>query len=252
MTPPIHSTNHFSEQAAAYHAFRPVYPPALTAFFASRASGRSLAWDCGCGSGQFTAGLAGWFDMVIGTDMSFPQLSQASPQKRIFYVESLAEAVPLADRCVDLVVAAQSLHWFDLDMFYAEVRRVVRPGGVIGAVSYGLLEVSPSVDRIIRRLHSEIVGPFWPPERRHVDTGYAELPFPFPLIEPPQLTMKDHWTLERLLGYLGTWSAVRKYINAHGSDPLDLVRDEFGMAWGDATFKRTVRWPLTVRAGRVE
>lgn len=249
---PIHSTNHFSEQAAAYHAFRPVYPPALIGFLASRSPGRALAWDCGCGSGQFTAGLAGWFDRVIATDLSIPQLRQAQLNPRITYLAALSEAAPLADHCADLVVAAQAMHWFDLDLFYGEVRRVLRPGGIIAAISYGLLEISPGIDRVIRSLHSEIVGPFWPPERHYVDSGYADLAFPFPLLDPPALTMKDHWTLNRLMGYLGTWSAVRGFIHAQGSDPLELVKKDLETAWGDGTVKRTVRWPLALKVGRVE
>jgi SAM-dependent methyltransferase len=252
MAPPIHSIDHFSEQAAAYHAYRPVYPPALSAFLASRGPARRLAWDCGCGSGQFTTSLSFVFERVVGTDMSLSQLRQAQRSPKIDYLEALAEAAPFTGCSVDLVVAAQAMHWFNLDAFYAEVRRVVRPGGIIAAVSYGLLEVSPAIDRLIKRLHTDIVGPFWPPERRHVDTGYAELPFPFPQIEPPKLAMKEHWTLSRLLGYLGTWSAVQKYIHEKGIDPLNQIREELTHAWGDPTHKRIVRWPLAIKIGKVE
>jgi hypothetical protein len=129
---------------------------------------------------------------------------------------------------------------------------VVKPGGIVAAVSYALLEVSPSVDKIIRRLHGEIVGPYWPPERRHVDNCYADLPFPFPELDPPKLTMKENWTLGRLLGYLGTWSAVRRYIQEQGGDPLDQIRKDIAIAWGDPNHKRLIRWPLTVKAGVVK
>lgn len=249
---PIHSTDHFSEQAAAYHQFRPVYPPVLTGFLASRSPGRSLAWDCGCGSGQFTVGLAGWFDRVVATDLSFEQTRQAHKNPKIAYVASLSEQSPLADCSTDLIVAAQALHWFPLEPFYAEVRRVSKPGGIVAAVSYGLLEISPGIDRQVRRLHSDIAGSFWPPERKHVDTGYAELDFPFTEIEAPQLTMKEHWTLKRLVGYLGTWSAVRKYIGAYNTDPLELIHSELEAAWGDPNVRRTVKWPLTIKVGKVE
>lgn len=248
---PIHSTELFSDQAAAYHKFRPVYPPVLTGFLASRAPGRSLAWDCGCGSGQFTAGLAGWFDRVVATDESFEQIRQARNISQISYIAALSEQSPIADHSTDLIVAAQALHWFDLDLFYDEVRRVSKPGGLVAAISYGLLEISPGIDRQIRRLHSEIVGSFWPPERKHVDTGYAELHFPFEELEPPTLSMKEHWTLKRLTGYLGTWSAVRKYMKANQSDPLDIISGELSTAWGDPNVRRTVNWPLTIKAGRV-
>jgi SAM-dependent methyltransferase len=164
----------------------------------------------------------------------------------------VAEAAPFADRSIDLVVAAQALHWFDLDRFYDEVRRVVRPGGIVAAVSYGLLEISPSIDKVVRRLHTEIVGPYWDPERHHVDTGYAELPFPFIEVTPPSLAMKEHWTLKRLIGYLGTWSAVRKYLKDRSNDPLEMIQTSLETAWGDPLHRRTVKWPLTIKIGRVE
>ncbi len=250
--PPLHTIDYFSGHASAYHEYRPVYPPTLTAFLASRAPGRSLAWDCGCGSGQFTSGLAGWFDRVVATDLSFAQVRLAQINPKIDYMAALSEQAPLADSCVDLVVAAQSLHWFPLESFYEEVRRVVRPGGVVGAVSYGLLEISSEIDRQIRRLHSEIVGQYWPPERRHVDSGYAEIPFPFHKLDPPKLTMKEHWALNRLLGYLGTWSAVQKFIDANGTNPVELIRKDVELAWGDPHVRRTVKWPLTVKVGLLE
>jgi SAM-dependent methyltransferase len=171
---------------------------------------------------------------------------------KIDYLAALSEQTPLADGCVDLVVAAQSLHWFPLEGFYEEVRRVIKPGGIIGALSYGLLEISSEIDRQIRRLHSDIVGQYWPPERRHVDSGYAELPFPFPTLNPPHLTMKEHWTLNRVLGYLGTWSAVQKFIVANGTNPVEFVRKEIELAWGDPHVRRTVKWPLTLKVGRFD
>jgi ubiquinone/menaquinone biosynthesis C-methylase UbiE len=252
MAPPYQGIDHFAQQAAAYHVFRPVYPPALAAFFASRAPRRKLAWDCGCGSGQLTVSLSFMFERVVATDLSLPQLRQAQRSVKIDYIEALAEAVPLADHTADLVVTAQSLHWFDLARFYPEVRRVIRPGGIIAAVSYGLVEISASIDRIVQRLHSEIVGPFWAAERRHVDNRYSELPFPFTPIEPPTLAMKAEWSLNHLLGYLGTWSAVQSYRSVHGIDPMEQVRPELESAWGSSGLRRTVRWPLTILVGKVE
>ena len=45
-----------------------------------------------------------------------------------------AEAIPLADVSVDAVVAGQAAHWFDPAPAAAEMRRVLRPGGVVGLV----------------------------------------------------------------------------------------------------------------------
>src|SRR5205823_1754445 len=119
-----------------------------------------------------------------------------------------AEACALADGTVDVAVAAQAAHWFDLPAYYAEVWRVGRPGGVVALVSYGLVRVDHVVDPVIDRFYSQVLGPYWPPERRHVDDGYRSLPFPFEEIQVPGLAMRASWTRSDLIGYVETWSAV--------------------------------------------
>jgi len=85
-----------------------------------------------------------------------------------------------------------------------------------------------------------------------VDDGYRSLPFPFPeeAVAPPPMEMA--WTLAQVLGYLGTWSAVKAAIKATGSDPLDAFAPVLAEAWGDPQTARAIRWPLAVRLGRIE
>lgn len=243
--------DHFSDRAAGYAAHRPTYPPALVDFLAGVSPGRELAWDCGCGSGQLTVLLAGRFERVIGLDASAEQLARATPHPRVEYRCARAESSGLADAAVDLAVAAQAAHWFDLAAYYAEVRRVVRPGGVVALVTYGRLSVVDDVDAVVDRFYSEVLGPYWPPERRHVEDGYRSLPFPFEEIEAPRLEMCQEWTLGRLIGYVETWSAVRALEAAEGCAAVEAFRRELARAWGRAGVVRPVRWPLSLRVGRV-
>jgi ubiquinone/menaquinone biosynthesis C-methylase UbiE len=139
------SEDHFSRQAPLYARHRPRYPAGLFAYLAAAAPGHRLAWDCGTGSGQAAVGLAEHFEQVVATDLSAEQIAHAMPHPRIRYVIAPADRVETAQtmglepQSVDLVTAAQALHWFDLDRFYAEVRRVLRPGGLL-AVSEELIE----------------------------------------------------------------------------------------------------------------
>jgi hypothetical protein len=80
-----------------------------------------------------------------------------------------------------------------------------------------------------------------------VDNAYRDLPFPFAEIPAPPFTIVEQWTLDRFLGYLRTWSAVRRYQQATGTDPLSLVEGDLRAAWGGEA--RMVRWPLALRAG---
>ena len=252
MSPSLGSfRDHFSEYAADYREFRPEYPPALFAFLASVAPGRELAWDCGTGNGQAAIGLAARFARVFATDASSQQIQQAEPHARIEYAVAPAERCPLPDRVVDLVLVAQALHWFDHDRFYAEVRRVCRPGAILAATCYYEAGVNADVNAVLARFQ-ELVRPYWPPGREWVDAGYRTIPFPFPELAAPRFDMSISSDLPHFLGYLGTWSATKQYMKAHGSDPVSRFADEFAAAWGDAAMVRTVRWKFNVRLGRVD
>lgn len=242
--------DHFSGHAADYTRYRPAYPRALFAWLAQQASGHGLAWDCATGNGQAALGLAEFFDTVIATDASANQIAAASPHPRLRYAVAPAEATALDAHSVDLVTVGQALHWFDFPAFYAEVARVLKPGGVLAAWSYGLMQVSPAIDAAVWRLYEPITGAYWPPERRYVEAQYRTLPFPCAEITPPPFAMAAPWTLEQLMGYLGTWSAVQRYRQATGRDPLALIADELAVAWGEADTRQVV-WPLSLRVGRL-
>jgi SAM-dependent methyltransferase len=244
--------DHFSGHAPQYEAFRPIYPAALFAHLAALAPGRDLAWDCATGNGQAALAIAPYFRSVLATDASPQQIAQARPHASVRYEVAPAERAPLPDAAVDLVTVAQALHWFNRPRFYAEVRRVARPGGILAAWSYGLHAISPEVDAVVHRLYAEILGEYWPPERRWVEEEYKTLWFPFEEVVAPSFPMTERWDFARLLGYLGTWSATQRYQQAkHGADPLDLVRAGLRDAWGDPNREREILWPLYLRIGRV-
>ena len=223
--------DYFSTRAAAYRHYRPGYPDALYAFLAAQSPRRRLAWDCATGSGQVARGLAPRFSAVVATDASVSQLREAVWHPHIVYRAAPAEAAPFADRSVDLVTVAQALHWFDIDTFFAEVRRVLVPGGLLALWSYSLLSVSPPVDELIGYLYRDVLGDYWPPERRLVESGYDELKLPFEPIAVPTFCMSAHWRLPQLLGYLGTWSAVRAYRRARGADGWKEERSMMETEW---------------------
>jgi SAM-dependent methyltransferase len=243
--------DHFSAQAAAYAAYRPEYPPALFEYLAGLVGRRELAWDSGTGSGQAAVAIARHFARVVGTDASAAQLAHAVAHPRVEYRVAHAESSGLPSGSVDLVTVAQALHWFDVDAFYSEARRVLAPGGVLAAWTYGnpALDVA-ALDARLREFNEETVGDFWPPERRLVVDGYRSLPFPFAEIEPPAFTLEALWTLDELAGYLRSWSATARFVARHGRDPVDALEREMAAFWGPRAERRLVRWPLALRVGR--
>lgn len=242
--------DHFSDHAGDYAQYRPTYPDELFAYLASIVSTRELAWDAGTGSGQAALGLAAHFVRVIATDASAEQIERAEPHARVTYAAEPAEHTSLRDRSVDLVTVAQALHWFDLERFYDEVRRVLKLGGVLAAWCYGLTRISADIDPLIDEFYSGTVGEFWPPERRFIDKRYATLTFPFQELPATPFAMTASWNLDEFVGYLGTWSAVQRYRKERGSDPLPQLRTRLLERWGDAGTKREIAWPVYLRAGR--
>jgi SAM-dependent methyltransferase len=211
---------------------------------------RRQAWDAGCGNGQASVALAEHFDAVFATDPSAAQIASAAPHSRVTYAVEPAEACSLPDASVDLVTVAQALHWFDQDRFHAEVARVLRPEGLIAVWTYERCAVTPAVDAVFARLYGPALDPYWPPERRHVEAGYATLPFPYAQVASPSFSLLCEWTLAHYLAYLRSWSACQRKLAAEGVDAVAVLADDFAAAWGDPATVRTVSWPMTLRVGR--
>lgn len=242
--------DHFSARPSDYARYRPRYPAALFDWLAAQAPGAALAWDVATGSGQAAAELAPRFDRVIATDASAAQLASADPRPGVEYRREPAERSSLGGGSADLVTVAQALHWFDHGAFFAEAARVLRPAGVLAVWCYEVFATAPAVDAVVHRFYHDTVGPYWPPERRWIETGYADLVLPFPRIEAPPFELAAEWTLDELTGYLGTWSAVARYREARGDDPLPAVREALAAVWGDPAAPRRVSWPLKLHACR--
>jgi SAM-dependent methyltransferase len=241
--------DHFSAASDRYAAYRPDYPGELFAWLATQCAAHEAAWDCATGSGQAARGLAAHFPRVIATDASAEQIRHAAPHPAIDYRVATAEASGLPEHSVDLVAVAQAAHWFDLPRFYAEVRRVLRPGGVLALWGYGRMVLPGELDAPFQRVYTETVGPWWPPERKLIDDAYRSLDFPFTEITPPAFAIEVEWTLPRLIDYLSTWSAVKRCQAARGRDPLPALTAEFAPRWGDAGRTLALRWPLFLRVG---
>jgi SAM-dependent methyltransferase len=246
-SPGMSFKDHFSTQASTYAKARPTYPPALFAELARLAPGRTLAWDAGTGNGQAAVALAAHFEQVIATEPSGAQLAQAVVHPKVSYHVSAETAPMIASGSVDLVTVAQAAHWFDRPKFYAEVKRVLRPGGLVALWTYGLSVVTPEIDAIVHRFYAGKVGPYWPPERHHPETGYRELDFAFPEQPFPRAAMELEWTLPEFTNYLRSWSAVARFIKAQGYDPVPALEAELAPLWGAAA--RKVAWPLAGRLG---
>ena len=243
-------SDHFSRVALSYAVCRPTYPGDLFDYLAGLVHRPRLAWDCAAGTGQATIPLAGRFERVVATDISISMLEQAPRHPGVNYRSVPAEDSGLPSASVDLVTVAQALHWLDTNLFYEEVARVLIPGGVLAVWSYGNPDLdSGTLQRELSRFYSDVVGPYWPAGRQHVEAGYRTLLFPFPELDAPAFAMEQQWTLAQLLGYVGTWSATQRFREVVGRDPVPDLERDLAPHWAPGSTRR-VRWPLTIRVGR--
>lgn len=245
------SKDYFSDCSALYATFRPAYPEPFFEYIASLPPRRDLALDCGTGNGQAAVGLAHRFERVVATDGSSQQLQQAIAAPNVTYRHAAAENSGLEDRSVDLVTAAQALHWFDIDAFFAEARRVLVPGGVIAVWGYGDPWLDePSLQSAVHAFNRGTLESYWPPERALLLAGYLTITFPFEEIAAPPFVLEQRWTLHHLTGLMRTWSATTRFATGHGRDPVLEVESALRREWGDPETLRVVRWPLYLRVGR--
>ena len=243
--------NPFATEAEEYAHLRPTYPDDLFAFLATVVPSREAAWDCATGNGQAATHLAEYFDRVVATDESREMIAQAPSVPRITYRVAEAEDSGLEDRSVDLVTVASAIHWFDLERFYNEVNRVVKPGGTVAAWTYYTPVFGNEVDAIIHRLAHDILGAYWDERVHYVVDEFHDLPFPFEPIGAPPFQTDMTWDMQDLLSYFETWSSSIKYREANHESPTHLIEDDLAKAWGDPQQKRDLHFPLYMRLGTV-
>lgn len=239
----------FSIRSDDYAQFRPTYPDSLFDWLADQCPQTHRALDVAAGSGQATLPLLARFDSVIACDASLDQLTGHSNWRSAQRFAAQAERLPLRDGLANLMVIAQALHWFATPAFFSEAKRVLAPDGLFCAWCYSLLCIDPSLDAVIARLHGETLSGYWPQGRASVDAGYRDINAPFETIDPPEFATEAQWNLYQMLGYLRTWSAVKKWQQIHGRDPIAELEPELMRLWGPPERQRRIRWPLHFLAG---
>jgi SAM-dependent methyltransferase len=240
----------FSANAPQYAAFRPDYPKALYDFIFNYVKNFSTAWDCATGNGQAARELSSRFKQVYATDISEKQMLNGHQASNILYSISPAEQTNFPDNFFDFIAVAQAVHWFRLDKFYDEVKRVAKPKSVLAIWGYGLLSINPEFDQKILTFYKEVVGPYWDTERKLIDESYQTIPFSFREIQSPGISFTKQWNIQHLQGYLSTWSAVQKYIKANGHDPVSEFIDESTGSFGSGV--QEIKFPLFLRLGVVK
>ena len=243
-------SDHFSKQSAVYAKGRPSYPPEFIEYIKGLAPDTKLAWDVATGNGQAAVMLAKYFDHVYASDASAEQIKLASQHPHVSYHVEPAEKSALQDNSVDLVTVAVGVHWFDHDKFYAEVKRVLKPNGVIAVWMYYYDEIDGDSENIVEEFRGEFLKDYWPEKFHYVINRYENLPFPFEQIKTPEFRMQTHWKMQNMLDFLRSWSGTQRYIDQHGEDPVKIIEPKLKASWGDPEQEKVVHWKLYLKVGR--
>ncbi len=238
--------DNFSHNSGNYAQFRPSYPDEVFTFLKTILIGKERVWDCATGTGQVAQKLVDLFDEVEATDLSENQLKNAVSHPKIHYSQQLAEETNFPDQYFDCITVGQAIHWFDFERFYTEVKRVLKPNGLLVVLGYGNIQVeNKEIQKVIEKLYSETLDGYWDPERHFIDEKYQTIPFPFKEMDHPEFSIRNTWNREQLLGYLKTWSGVKHYTDKHEINPIDLIFPEF------PEFESTnVLFPVLIRIGK--
>ena len=238
----------FNQGADQYAIARPQYPAQLFEHLFELSPDLETAWDCATGSGQAAVALAKRFGRVEATDVSAAQIEHAFAHERVRYGVQQAEQTDFADASFSLVAVAQALHWFDLDRFWPEVHRVLKPGGAFAAWGYGWPRVNAEIDRVVQVGLLDAIAPFWAPNNQLLWNGYRDITFPFEEISLPPMAISQSWSCQQFLDYLKTWSATRRYIEKNGADLLSDFENKLHTIWGNETY-RIVNMDISSRVG---
>ncbi len=246
----VHS-NAFDSRSKEYATFRPTYPTELLQSLSALATNKSLALDVGCGTGQLTTLLSPYFDQVIGIDSSSKQLEQAKQAPNVKYHHQEAEKLCIPDDSVDLISVAQAAHWFDLDNFYQEALRVAKPNAILALVSYGVPYIQDPINTTFQQGYWQDTYEYWPSERKHVETGYRDLYFPFKELRLPNVRYQKEMYVEEFIMYIKTWTSYKKAEKTQeGLKRFNSFFKRLNKVWPENEAKEVI-WPISIKAARI-
>jgi ubiquinone/menaquinone biosynthesis C-methylase UbiE len=137
----------FGGVAEAYERGRPTYPPEAVRWMLGERP--QIVLELGAGTGKLTRVMADLGHDVHATDPDEAMLQVLEREvPGVRTAQASAEDIPMSDASVDVVIAGQAFHWFDLDTALPEIARVLRPGGRVCLVWNTRNEKIPWVRRL--------------------------------------------------------------------------------------------------------
>jgi SAM-dependent methyltransferase len=254
---------------------------------------RNLLVDLGCGHGLISRELSKDFKRVIATDPSSGMVKQAQEQSpkseypNVDFQVAAAESLPFVqDGSVDMVVAGQAAHWFNYDVVFPELKRILRKGGTLAFWGYKdhVYIGYPRASDIVQRYYygddpERNLGRYWEPGRFIVRNKLRDVKPPGELYEDEtrveyepdpakansgegKMFMTKDMTLGQSKDYVRTASAFHEWERKHPQnksrkeggpgDLVDWMYDEMSEAegWKDNDMPLTLEWGSAIVMAR--
>ena len=205
---------------------------------------QEICIECGAGAGEISAFMTRRFSHVVALDFSPHHLQTLQPE--INPVCATANALPLADKTVDLVVSMQALHHFDVKSSLFEAHRVLQKGGIFAAFCWGEMQLPTDMAQAYKNVFKAI-HPYWEEVREWVLKGYEGLEFNGTKIEMPLAQMTRYLTIDELEQHIINWSAMQQACAHSAEIPDPVIPDR----WLSSQFRFPVSWPLLGKVFRV-
>lgn len=226
----------FERLAESYRTLRIGYSAQTIEALRRESDGDIL--DAATGTGLLADLLRPHVRRVVGVDISWAMISRATPPVAV----AAAERLPVRGGAFDMVTCAEAFHWFDRPRALAEFRRVLRPGGVIALIWKSSADGEP-YRRLSHEVFQEITGrPYRsavPPEvLEEMVAGWQSQGFEWDVA----------WTVDRYVGCLSSWEAMRQQLGPLREQFLDAFRRRLDQHVGGRPFReRLVDKLYTVR-----
>ncbi len=136
----INSIERFSNRVDDYVKHRPTYPPEILRVFRNQMNliPESIVADIGSGPGISAKPFLENGNIVYGIEPNRAMRDAADEYLKNFpkfkNIDGTSENTTLADKSVDLILAAQAFHWFDKDRTRKEFKRILTENGFIALI----------------------------------------------------------------------------------------------------------------------
>ena len=249
------------EHAKIYSKSRPSYPQELIEkiidFMRKREyDSDHLAVDVGCGNGQVTHLFSPYFNRIYGYDVSESQIKEAirlCNNEKISFFVSPSETLPLDSETTSLITVATAIHWFNIEAFFAECNRILKPNGVLAVFLYDLPTVTQSVNSLKEFQETlndmyKFLRPHFAKEFEIYEQKYKSLKPPFKEIERDILFKNEvNWKVDNLLNFIESLSGYQTFSKRNPSNNfIETSRAKIFNLFNQEDTEFTVNFEITL------